>query len=161
MGLNLSFSISDKCTTIMMSGSMNEYSSALDTVEVNPEFDLHIDLKELVSINSLGIRNFHSWISRIKCEKLKLFYCPRSFVVQMNMINNFLPAKVEIESFFVPYFSEITGEESTALFTKYLEYRKTEGKVILNIPELFDSQGNKMELDIMKDVYFRFLDFYC
>ncbi|MGZ3770581.1 MAG: hypothetical protein ACXVCP_13420 [Bdellovibrio sp.] len=157
MALKLAFSIDNKCTTIMMSGSLNEYSSALDGVDVNPEFDVHIDLKELHSINSLGVRNFHSFIHRIHCEKLKFFYCPRPFVNQLNLLNSFLPEKAEIESFFVPYYSEMTGEEGSALFTKYLEYKKSEGMLSLKIPELFDSQGNKMELDIMRDHYFRFL----
>ncbi len=48
-----------------------------------------------------------------------------------------------------------------ALFTKYLEYKKTDdGKISLSFPEMLDSEGNKMELDIFKDQYFRFLEKY-
>ncbi|WP_374074406.1 hypothetical protein [Bdellovibrio bacteriovorus] len=160
MALQLSFSISDKCTTILLKGSLNEYSSALDGVEVNPHFDLNIDLKDLKGINSLGIRNFHGWIHKIKCQRLRLFYCPRPFINQMNLVEGFLPDKTEIESFFVPYYSERTGEDAMVLFTKYLEYRKTDDQVHLSIPETLDSQGVKMELDVFKDQYFRFLDKY-
>ncbi|WII72256.1 hypothetical protein QJS83_00045 [Bdellovibrio sp. 22V] len=160
MALQLSFSISDKCTTILLKGSLNEYSSALDGVEVNPNFDLNIDLKDLTAINSLGIRNFQNWIHRIKCAKLRLFYCPRAFVNQLNLVEGFLPDKAEIESFFVPYYSERTGEDAKVLFTKFLEYKKVDGKIQLKIPEMFDSQDQKMELDVFKDQYFRFLDKY-
>ncbi|WP_295901134.1 hypothetical protein [uncultured Bdellovibrio sp.] len=161
MALQLSFSISDKCTTILLRGSLNEYASALDGVEVNPNFDLNIDLKDLKSINSLGIRNFHAWIHRIQCQRLRLFYCPRPFINQMNLVEGFLPDKAEIESFFVPYYSERTGEDAMVLYTKYLEYKKSDdGKVVLSFPEMQDSEGNKMELDIFKDQYFRFLDKY-
>lgn len=160
MALQLSFSVSDKCTTLLLRGKLNEYASALDGVEVNPHFDLHIDLKDLEAINSLGIRNFQTWIHKVRCEKLRLFHCPRAFINQMNLVEGFLPAKTEIESFFVPYYSEQTGEATKVLYTKYLEYKKENGKVSLSIPEVRDSQGVKMDLDVFKDQYFRFLDKY-
>ncbi|KYG67955.1 hypothetical protein AZI87_01385 [Bdellovibrio bacteriovorus] len=160
MALQLSFSVTDKCTTILLKGSLNEYSSALDGVEVNPNFDLSIDLKDLQAINSLGIRNFHNFIQRVRCQRLKLFYCPRVFVNQLNMVEGFLPDKAEIESFFVPYFSEQSGEDAQVLFTKFLEYKKVKDKIVLSIPEMQDSQGNRMDLDVFKDQYFRFLDKY-
>ncbi len=160
MALQLSFSVSDKCTTLLLKGSLNEYSSALDGVEVNPSFDLHIDVKDLVAMNSLGIRNFHNWIHRVQCERLRFFYCPRIFINQLNLVEGFLPAKAEIESFFVPYYSERTGEDASVLFTKYLEYKKVNGKLTLSIPEMQDSEGNKMELDVFQGQYFRFLEKY-
>lgn len=160
MAIQLSFNINDKCTTISISGSLNEYVSALDGVEVNPEFDLNIDMKELSSINSLGVRNFYTWIHKIKCPKIRFFYCPRTFVNQLNLIDNFLPKRAEIESFFVPYFSEKSGEEAKALFTKHLEYKKVNDEIILSVPTLYDSQGEKMDLDVSRDQYFRFLNHY-
>lgn len=160
MALQLAFSVEDKCTTIKLNGSLNEYSSALNGVEVNPLYDLNIDLKDLTAINSLGIRNFQIWINRIKCQKLRLFYCPRVFIHQLNMVEGFLPSKSEIESFFVPYYSDITGEENLVLFTKELEYKKVSGKVVISAPTLYDSQNSKMEIDTLSERYFRFLDFY-
>lgn len=160
MALQLSFSVEDKCTTIQLQGSLNEYSSALDGVVVNPSFDLNVDLKGVKAINSLGVRNFHAWVKNIKCQRLRFFYCPRVFINQLNLVSGFLPDKAEIESFFVPYFSEATGEDAMVLFTKYLEYKKEDGKVTVKVPEHFDSQGNKMELDAFADQYFKFLDTY-
>lgn len=160
MALQLSFNVADKCTTIHLKGSLNEYSSSLDGVDVNPRFDLDIDLRELTALNSLGIRNFQKWIFNVRCERLRLFYCPRLFVNQINLIEGFLPKKTEVESFFVPYFSEKTGEDAAVLFTKYLEYKKVEGKIVLSYPEVLDSQGEAMELDVTSDQYFRFLNTY-
>ena len=37
---------------------------------------------------------------------------------------------------------------------------KVDGKVVLSIPEVLDSQGVKMELDAFADQYFKFLDVY-
>jgi hypothetical protein len=160
MSLQLSFSIADKTTTISLKGSLNEYASALDGVEVNSQFDLNLDLKDLTSINSLGIRNFHSWIYSIECQRLRVFHCPRVFVNQLNMVDGFLPTKTEIESFFVPYFSETSREETSVLFTKFLEYKSVAGKTKISFPKVTDSLGNPMELDVIEDVYFRFLDIY-
>lgn len=161
MALSLKFNVEDNCTIIQLKGALNEYSSALDGVVVNPSFDLHIDLKDLTAINSLGIRNFIKWSRKVECQRLRLFFCPRTFVIQMNMVDGFLPKKAEIESFFVPYYSEANGEDSMVLFTKYLEYKKEDGKVVLNIPTVYDSKGEKMELDVFVDQYFRFLEIYC
>ncbi|MNJ93269.1 hypothetical protein D3C87_109480 [compost metagenome] len=160
MALQLSFDVSDKITTIRLSGSLNENSSALDGVEVNPVFDLHLDLRDLKSINSLGIRNFRNWIFQIRCQRLKLFYCPRIFVNQLNLVDGFVPPKTEIESFFTPYYSEVTGEKTQLLFTKYLEYKYENGLWKLYVPKVEDSQGNEMELDVMREQYFRFLSVY-
>ncbi|MBO9667396.1 MAG: hypothetical protein J7501_11370 [Bdellovibrio sp.] len=160
MPLQLSFAVADKTTTISLRGSLNEYSSSLDGVEVNPQFDLNLDLKDLKSINSLGIRNFHSWIYSIECQRLRLFHCPRVFVNQLNLVDGFLPAKAEIESFFVPYYNETSGEETQVLFTKFLEYKSVGGKIKLTLPDVRDSHDEKMEIDTLENHYFRFLEKY-
>lgn len=160
MALKVAFKVEDKCTTLLLSGDLNEHSSALDSITVNPDFDLHIDIQGLGALNSLGVRNFSKWINSVQCSHLRFFYCPRNFITQLNLIKNFIPLKSEIESFFVPYFSEALGEEQRVLFTKSLDYRKENGKVVLNFPEVLDSQGNPMDLDVFKDQYFRFLDIY-
>ena len=158
--LNLSFSVADKTTTIVLKGSLNEYSSALDGVDINPTFDLNLDFKDLTGVNSLGTRNFHKWIHSIECQRLRLFHCPSVFVNQMNMVDGFLPLKAEIESFFVPYFSEKTSEEANVLFTKFLEFRQVNGSIKIRYPDVRDRKGETMMLDILEDKYFRFLEKY-
>lgn len=160
MALQLSFKVEDKCTTIRLMGSLSGSGSPLDSVVVNPNFDLNLDLRELNAVNSLGIRNFHNWISTVQCQRMRLLFCPYVFINQVNMVKGFLPAKAEIESFFVPYFSDGTGEEKMVLLTKLLDYNKIDGKIVVNPPELFDSLGVKMEMDIFPDQYFKFLDIY-
>lgn len=160
MSLNLTFSVQDKCTTLSLRGSLNEYSSALDGVEVNSSYDLNVNLKDLQGINSLGIRNFQNWVHAVRCEKLRMFFCPRAFINQLNMVHSFLPEKAEIESFFVPYFSEVTSEDQNVLFIKDQNFKKVNGKVELTFPKVFDSKNNEMELDVFKEHYFRFLDHF-
>jgi anti-anti-sigma regulatory factor len=158
--LQLSFSVADKVTTIILKGSLNEYSSALDGVEVNPNYDLILDLKDVKAINSLGTRNFRNWIHGVQCQRLRLFHCPRVFVNQMNLVEGFLPPKSEVESFFVPYYSEGTDEEMDVLFTKFLEYKQVNGSAKITFPDVRDKQGNKMIVDVIENQYFRFLEKY-
>lgn len=79
---------------------------------------------------------------------------------QLNLVAGFLPPKTEIESFFVPYYSEKTNEESLILFTKFLEYKSVDGNIKISFPKVTDSQGNMMELDVLEENYFRFLNSY-
>lgn len=160
MALKVAFKVEEKCTILILTGDLNEHSSALDSISVNPDFDLHIDLQGLGALNSLGVRNFSKWIHEVQCSNLRFFYCPRNFVTQLNLVKNFIPTKSEIESFFVPYYSEALGEEQRVLFTKSLDYRKEHGQVVLNFPEVLDSKRNVMDLDVFRDQYFRFLEIY-
>lgn len=160
MPLQLSFKVDDKTTFIQLRGTLNEYSSALDGIEVNPDFDLNLDLKDLKAINSLGTRNFRNWIHNVHCQRIRLFHCSKVFVNQMNLVDGFLPEKAEIESFFVPYYSDKNDEENDVLFTKFLEYKYINGQVKLYPPEVLDSKGNSMSQDVIQEKYFRFLKFY-
>lgn len=160
MALQLSFNVEDKTTTIRLKGTLNENASALDGVVLNASYNLHLDLRDLAAINSVGIRHFKIWINKVKCQKIRLFYCPRVFINQLNLVTNFVPEGTEIESFFVPYTSETLAEEKMVLFTKELEYRKEMGILTFNFPRVLDSQDHEMEIDTHQKMYFRFLDKY-
>lgn len=158
--LKLDIQTEEKSVRIKLSGSLNEYASDLEKLVVNPQFDLHLDLDGLQAVNSVGIRKFQKWIHHVASPRIRLFNCPRSFVHQMNVVDQFLPEHVEIESFYVPFFSENLGAEKVVLFEKQVHFKKSDGKVKLDVPAVLDAEGLPMSLDIFDTHYFKFLDIY-
>lgn len=160
MAINMILTTSDKCTFLAIEGSLIDYLSELDGIKINPALDLRVDLKGLKLINSVGVRHFHSWSSNIECKALTFFNCPPIFVYQLNLVPHFLPARSQIESFFVPYYSDSTQEEKLVLYVKGIHFERVAGKVVVNKPAVHDSEGHPMELDIATDRYFNFLNDY-
>lgn len=141
-------------------GSLNEYSSELDEIQVPDNCALSLDLKYLTAINSVGVRNFNTWIHKIKATKIIALRCPRSFVQQLNLVHGFLPAHTEIKSFYVTYYSEATGAEMEKLFVRGMDYEMINGRFILKAEPVNDTYGNPMELEDNQGRYFKFLENY-
>lgn len=114
-----------------------------------------LDLEKITAINSVGTRE---WIKWIKCVpstlKLVIRKCPKNIVDQINMVSGFLPTGAIVESFYVPYFAEASGEEKMVLFNSGKEFR---GGDIYPPPAIVDSTGASMEMDVIEAKYFRFL----
>jgi hypothetical protein len=118
--------------------------------------EIHIILGELISFNSLGIREWILWLAPLKTRNdLKIFLheCSPITMRQINMLTDFLPANAEVCSFYVPYISDTSGESKAVLFTKGKEYDQKK----VDLPKVFDSQGGLMELDVIEKTYFQFL----
>jgi hypothetical protein len=80
--------------------------------------------------------------------------CPKIVVDQINMVLGFLPAGTKVESFFVPYYSEASGNEKMILFVNGREFK--DGKV--SPPEgVNDEGGAPMEMDVIEAKYFKFV----
>src|ERR1700689_2326410 len=79
---------------------------------------LKINLAKISSINSVGIREWLDWIKPL-AEKMAIVLenCPKSMVLQFNMVEGFLPPKATVTSFFVPYFCDKCDLEKNILFT--------------------------------------------
>src|ERR1700679_1102075 len=91
-----------------------------------------VDLGAVTAINSVGIREWIKWTKTLPAGcKLTVRNCPKIIVDQINMVLGFLPAGSRVESFFVPYYSEATGNEKMVLFINGREFK--DGK--LNPPE--------------------------
>ncbi len=149
---------SDKLV-LRMSGKLNE-SADLETVRIPQASSVEIDLIGLTMINSMGIRYFRDWVLGIKAPRLLFSYCPRFFIDQVNMIMDFLPKHARIMSFYVPYFSEDTGESKSVLFNRGEHFDFDNNKVIIKWPAVVDSAGKVMEVDVIGDRYFGFLKKY-
>lgn len=114
-----------------------------------------IDLDGVCGINSLGIREWLQWMASMKnAKRVVLKNCPKMIVDQMNMVMGFLPANAVVESFYVPYFSEKTGEEKSVLFINGREFA---GPHVTAPDNIVDKNGDKMEMDVLPAKYFKFL----
>lgn len=116
--------------------------------------EVEIDLEGVKSINSCGIREWIRWLSTSKGAKISYINCPKIIVDQINMVDGFLPANAKVLSFYVPYYSETSGEEKNVLYRYGTDY--SEGRFEIP-PPAQDSQGNEMEMDVVEAKYFKFL----
>jgi hypothetical protein len=121
-----------------------------------------IDLNAIRSINSVGIREWLTWIRPMAAVAEMVFErCPKSIVLQFNMVDGFLPAKTKVVSFYVPYFCEKCSYEGSQLLTIGKDIVVQSGAVTLN----FDpkTQANckeeacEIEMDVSEAKYFQFL----
>ena len=80
--------------------------------------------------------------------------CPPIVVKNFKSIKGFLNDRCRVFSFAVPFYSEILDERKDfmATFGKHFD---TTGKV--SLPEVLDSKGNLMVLDVDPVHYFSFL----
>lgn len=116
--------------------------------------NVEIDLVQLQSINSCGIREWIKWLSANTSGKIQFHNCPKVIVDQINMVEGFLPKNAEVKSFFVPYFNEEFGSEKNILYRDGSEYQ---GNQVKHPAEVKDGDGNAMEMDVIESKYFKFI----
>ena len=139
-------------------GAMTE-DADLSMLRVPSTARLEIELSQLTSINSIGIREMRNWSNSLNNQEIKITFAPKCFIDQVNMVPDLIPRSAEISSFYVPYYSEDSGEENRSLFTLGAEFIPDEGSGFkLNLPTVSDSSGNPMEPDVVMESYFAFLN---
>lgn len=139
--------------TVQMMGSIDEDTNFAQ-LNIAGNSKVTLDLKDLKSINSCGIREWIKWLGGAGSAQITFVNCPKVIVDQVNMVDGFLPANGKVQSFFVPYFNEDSGSEKNILFTYGKEF--TEGQV--NPPAgIKDEEGNEMEMDVVEAKYFKFI----
>lgn len=138
---------------LQLAGTIDE-DADFTAISLQGASEVYIDLENIKSINSCGIREWIKWIGTIPNVKLTYAKCPKAIVDQMNMVDGFLPASGQVESFYVPYFNEEAGTEKNVLFRYGVEFK--EG--FLQPPsEVKDDSGNLMEMDVIEAKYFKFI----
>lgn len=143
---------------LRMQGAVNEQAD-FGPVKFAKRPPIELDLGELTSINSVGIRGFAEWSSRLENEVIELSHVPKFFVDQINMIPGLIPARSKVISFYVPYFCPEKEIEKRILFRRGLEFElNPEGAVKLHYPVVTDDNKSEYELDVVPDKYFAFLE---
>lgn len=142
---------------VRFSGPLTEVAD-LDPVRFKPNAPVEIDLGEVTTMNSVGVRSFGQWSNRLNNPIIELSHCPKVFINQLNLVRNLIPSRSRVISFYVPYFSESANEEKNVLFTSGLEYEKTAVGLQIRAPIVKTSGGSEMDLDVIPARYFQFLE---
>ncbi len=116
--------------------------------------DIQLHLQSVKSINSCGIREWIKWLGSSAATAVTFHECPKIIVDQINMVEGFLPANGKVQSFFVPYYSDDSGEEKMVLFSRGKEF---DDRGFTAPAEVKDDSGAVMEMDVIEAKYFKFL----
>jgi anti-anti-sigma regulatory factor len=141
--------------TVKVAGHIDE-DAVFTGLELGGSSKVILDLTDVSAINSCGIREWIKWI-RTAPESTPLVYrnCPKIIVDQINMVDGFLPKNAKVESFFVPYFCDSTGNEKMVLFKEGVEFKGNEVFAPASVKD--DESGEDMEMDVIEAKYFKFL----
>ncbi|PWU12251.1 MAG: hypothetical protein C5B49_16605 [Bdellovibrio sp.] len=138
---------------VVMKGNIDE-DAQFSPLEVGAVNVVVLDLAGVITIDSIGMRNWIKWVKAMpESLRLSVRRCPKVIVNQINMIAGFLPATAKIDSFYVPYYANVSGSETMVLFENGREFKDGE---VQAAPEVKDDTGEIMEMDVT-DAYFKFL----
>lgn len=140
---------------VSIDGNIDE-ESVFEELPLAGVAKIYIDLGKVSAINSVGIREWIKWSKGLGgVNAIEIHNCPKVVVDQVNMVAGFLPPNAKVISFFVPYYSDESGEEVMVLFKRGEHFDDTGARP----PEgLKDSAGNEMEIDVIEAKYFKFLN---
>lgn len=149
---NVQVSQQDNKLIATVTGYVNEYSKFPPL----PVTDyVVIDLGGVKGLNSVGTRGWCTWLKEIThTTKIVLEKCPVIFVKSFNQVKHSYPDNAQVLSFVVPYFSDANDERKDIIF-KFNENFDNNGP--LKYPEVKDTTGAEMEMDVVPEVYFAFL----
>lgn len=120
--------------------------------------EVYLDLKAVYSINSIGIRAWIMWFGEMESLKFIFLNCPKALVMQMNMVDGFLPQGAQVQSLQVPFYCENCDEEKDIVFRVGDEIQIQGGQVQLKYNKsAICGEGCEPELDVNESKYFRFL----
>jgi hypothetical protein len=140
---------------VHVAGTINE-DARFDSLDLSNSKTVNIDLKDITTINSCGVREWVKWIDSIpKGTTIQYRNVPSAIIDQMNMIFGFLPENARVDSFFVPYYCE-----SCLLVTPLLiNIQKDTDVTNLKIEDTISCQkcSKPAELDVLGAKYFKFL----
>jgi hypothetical protein len=136
-----------------INGTMDEDLSYTELTLNNPT-ELIVNFEKVMSINSCGIREWIRWLMIYPNIRVTYKLCPKVIVDQINMVDGFLPRNGIVESFFVPYYSEDSGNETHVLFSFGKEF---DANGVRPPTDIRDKSGEVMEMDVIESKYFRFL----
>ncbi len=140
---------------VKLSGHIDE-DATFNGLELNGANKVVLELEGVTAINSCGIREWIKWI-RTAPGGANIVYkkCPKVIVDQINMVAGFLPDNGKVESFYVPYYSDESGNEKMILFQEGKEFK---GNEVFPPSAVKDEAGSEMEMDVIEAKYFKFLN---
>lgn len=159
--IDLNYELGPKHPTVHLVGNIGErinlYGMPLEGIE-----EITIDFEKVNYINSIGVKNWIFWISRIP-QKLKVHFthCIPAIVNQLNSVIGFIPLTGIVESFYIPYTCDHCGWEDRikAERGKSFEYPSPQNSPQYQASETIPCPKcqAEMSLDILPMRYFNFL----
>jgi anti-anti-sigma regulatory factor len=138
---------------VRLAGSIEESVNFEQLIGPVPS-ELHVNVKEVPRINSVGVKAWIRYFQSLATQgkKLRFLECSTAIVEQINLISNFACGGI-VESIFVPFSCMKCNSELVGLF-------KTDDlkKLQLKLPELKCSKcAGKAVFDDIPEEYFGFL----
>ncbi|KAB8030908.1 hypothetical protein [Fluviispira multicolorata] len=120
-----------------------------------PSGSVHFDLGSVRTINSCGVREWITWINKLKITPI-YSNCPQSVVMQFNMVKEFLSNNSKVESFQIPAYCENCGEQKIYLLRSGKEFQF--GKKLEYELKKCEKDGCCIESDVDFESYFYFIE---
>lgn len=138
---------------IVFIGSVDE---AFKFPAVDAKFSkLFVDLDHVSYVSSFGVKNWVSWVATLpKTIEVEFSRARYSVISNVNSVHGFLPTKCKIKSLYAP-FIDSNGNDSVEILLEEGKHFFQGGKLAL--PEIINSSGNKLEIDVVEAKFFRFL----
>jgi hypothetical protein len=138
--------------TLVCAGVMDEH---MQLPAINEGLPIRVDLQQVTYINSIGVRKWIRWVSDMTQKPLLLMEnCPAIFVKNLATIKGMMADNMSVESFYVPYYNDETGQRRNVLFRTGIEFFPN-GQI--HPPEIHEEGVGKFEIDVVEDIYFSFL----
>lgn len=149
---NLRLAFHNGVKHIYVTGAIDEHAR-LPTITADEK--VVIDFNEMRRLNSTGTRTWCLWMRSIpEGADIEFRNCPVILVKSFTAIQGFLKPSIKIQSFAVPYYSKTSNERTDFMLIRDLHFGDSLG---ISLPELKDSRGDVMEVDINEQIYFEFL----
>ena len=162
-GFKVQQSINGTELALVLSGTIDE-DVQFPTLNLASVKQITFDLKDVKSINSVGIREWLNWIKPMaeKCQ-IAMKNCPKTLVFQFNMVEGFLPKGSKVSSLYVPFFCEKCDLEENILFHIGQEIQVKDGNVSVQFdlakikPCKLPVEECELTMDVTESKYFHFL----
>ena len=143
--------VSGPLTTLKVSGYVNEHAKF---APVDSALQIKIDLQGVTGLNSVGTRSWLLWVKNgLPDVPISVINAPTLFVKMFGEVHGTLGPKAQVDSFYVPFYSEETGERKDVVFERGKQFDNL-GNV--TEPVVKDGAGHQMELDVLPS-FFQFL----
>ncbi len=143
-------------TAVRLSGVIDEHNGLRLLTESLERETLLVDLSGVRRINSVGVRDWVTWINELKAREVRavFFDCPPGIMDQVNLVRNFVQG-CTIQSFYAPYYCEVCDKEENHRLDTFELMSKTERRA----PAFpCDRSDCGMALDDVEENYFAFME---
>ena len=156
MTFSMTQSVQDDQLFVSFAGPIDE-STEFNSIEPTPH-PVVIDLSQVTSINSVGIKAWITWFEQYKDIEFEFVGAPQALVMQMNMVQNFLPNGSHVKTLQLPFYCDSCDKEFSKLVEVGKDVTVENDQVKITVDPSIDCENDcEIELDVNESKYFRFL----